>query len=69
MDEDEIEDEKMEFVDVKENIELVNTGQEEEKEMDNNQSNEESVIKKIKILPEVIYITNYAHAIEINNLI
>lgn len=67
LDEDEIEDEKMEFVDVKENIELVNTEQEEEKEMDNNQSNEESVIKKIKILPEVIYITNYA--IEINNLI
>lgn len=62
LDEDEIED-QMEFEDVKENIEL-NTEQEEEKEMDNNQSNEDSasVIKKIKILPEVIYVTN-AHAI------
>lgn len=57
------EDEPMEFEEVKEKME------EEEKDMDNSQSNEDSpsVIKKIKLSPEVIYATNYTRAIENNS--
>lgn len=48
-------DEPIEFEDVKEKIQ-VGMEQEEEGEMDNSQSNEDSpsVIKKIKLSPEVI---------------
>lgn len=48
-------DETIEFEDVKEKIQ-VGMEQEEEGEMDNSQSNEDSpsVIKKIKLSPEVI---------------
>lgn len=54
-------DDSMELEEVKEKIEEVDMEQEEEKEMDSGQSNEDStsVIKKIKLLPEVIYTTNY----------
>lgn len=64
------EDEPMEFEEVKDKIQA-DMEQEEEKELDNNQSNEDStsVIKKIKLPPEVIYVTNYAHAIENNNFV
>lgn len=49
------EDEPMEFEEVKEKIQA-GMEQEEEKELDNDQSNEDttSVIKKIKLPPEVI---------------
>lgn len=65
----ETDEEEMEFKDEKENIiseEIME--QEEETEMYNNQSTEDSmsVIKKVKLSSEVIYVTNYTHAIESN---
>lgn len=63
------EDETIEF-DEKRKIVEVNLQQEEEKEMTDSQSNEDSmsVIKKIKLLPEVIYVINFARALKSNNL-
>jgi len=48
----------MEFENVRE--ERQEDNMEEEKDMDNSQLNDDSsVIKKMKLLPEVIYATNY----------
>lgn len=54
----ETDEETMEFEDVKEKFHDVNIEQGEEKEVDNSSQSYEdstSVIKKIKLLPEVIY--------------
>lgn len=56
----ETDEESMEFEDVKEKFHDVNIEQGEEKEVDNSSQSYEdstSVIKKIKLLPEVIYAT------------
>jgi len=51
----------MEFENVREERQEDNMEQEEEKDEDNSQPNDDSssVIKKMKLSPEVIYATNY----------
>lgn len=66
------EDESIEFKEEKERIEdsMEEEEIEVEKEIDTSQSNEDSPTrKKIKLSPEVIYVTNYVCAIESNNFV